>query len=148
MSSASAALAATPSKVRSKINNDPAQRHGRSVEARRVRDLFAAYSATPGNPTEVVTQALVLAASEAVAIAELTRASYLLLWLAELGCVILRLGSGDAVGVIASNKRLISLVQLGGLEPPTSCSTATPFRSARLSMPKHGVHFSLFASVT
>jgi len=42
-----------------------------------VRDLFAAYSASLGNPVNVGTQALVLAAAEAVAIAELTRPNHL-----------------------------------------------------------------------
>jgi hypothetical protein len=77
MTAASAVVAAIPSKVRSKITNDPAQRHGRSAEARRVRDLFAAYSTTLGNPTDVGTQALILAAAEAVTIAEVTRAVHL-----------------------------------------------------------------------
>ena len=74
MSSASPALAVTPSKVRSKITNDPSQRHGRSAEARRVRDLYASYLAALGGPTDVSTQALILAAAEHVAIAERTRA--------------------------------------------------------------------------
>src|SRR5690348_1914757 len=77
MSSASTALATSPSKVRSKITNDPAQRHGRSAHARRVRDLYAAYMAALGAPIDVPTMALALAASEAVTIAERARADHL-----------------------------------------------------------------------
>jgi hypothetical protein len=73
MSPASPALAVAPSKVRSKITNDPSQRHGRSAEARRVKDLFAAYIAALGGPTDPPTMALVLSAAEAVTIAETAR---------------------------------------------------------------------------
>lgn len=75
MSPASPALAAAPSKVRSKITNDPSQRHGRSAEARRVKDLFEGYSSALGHPADVATQALILSAAEHVAIAERTRAA-------------------------------------------------------------------------
>jgi hypothetical protein len=77
MSAASAAMAAAPYKVRSRITKHPSQRHGRSAEARRVRDLYTFYSAQLGNPVDVGTQALILAASEAMAIAEITRASHI-----------------------------------------------------------------------
>ena len=42
-----------------------------------MRDLFAAYSAALGSPGDVGTQALILAAAEAVTIAERTRADHL-----------------------------------------------------------------------
>jgi len=74
MTTAAAAIVPKPSKVRSKITNDPSQRHGRSAEARRVKDLFASYIAALGGPVDVATQALVLSAAEHVAIAERTRA--------------------------------------------------------------------------
>ena len=77
MSPASLALAPTPSKVRSKITNDPSQRHGRSAEARRVKDLFAAYIAALGGPNDPPTMALVLSAAEAVTIAETARAHHI-----------------------------------------------------------------------
>jgi hypothetical protein len=77
MSLASAVLAPMPSRVRSKITNDPAQRHGRSAEARRVKDLFAGYSAALGNPSDAPTTALILAAAEAVTIAEIARRDHI-----------------------------------------------------------------------
>jgi hypothetical protein len=58
---------------RSATTNDPAMRHGRSAEGRRVRDLYAGYVAALGGPTDVPTLALVLAAAEAVALAEVAR---------------------------------------------------------------------------
>jgi hypothetical protein len=61
------------SKVRSRITNSPAMRHGRSPEARRVRDLYAGYVAALGGPADVPTLALILAAAEAVALAEVAR---------------------------------------------------------------------------
>lgn len=73
MSVTSATLVAVPSKVRSKITNDPSQRHGRSAEARRVKDLFAGYSSALGNPVDAPTTALILAAAEAVTISEIAR---------------------------------------------------------------------------
>jgi hypothetical protein len=74
MSSASTALVSLPSKVRSKITNDPSQRHGRSAEARRVRDLYVSYHAALGHPPDVGTQSLILDAAESVVIAERARA--------------------------------------------------------------------------
>lgn len=77
MSIASAAIEIVPSKLRSKITNDPSQRHGRSAEARRVKDLFYGYSAALGNPSDTPTMALILSAAEAVTIAEKTRADHI-----------------------------------------------------------------------
>jgi hypothetical protein len=48
-------------------------RHGRTAEGRRVRDLYVGYLAALGNPTDVPTLALVLAAAEAVALTEVAR---------------------------------------------------------------------------
>jgi hypothetical protein len=48
-------------------------RHGRSAEGRRVRDLYAGYVAALGGPADVPTLALILAAAEAVALAEVAR---------------------------------------------------------------------------
>jgi hypothetical protein len=58
---------------RSRITNDPATRHGRSAEGRRVKDLYAGYLSALGHPTDVPTMALALAAAEAVALAEVAR---------------------------------------------------------------------------
>jgi hypothetical protein len=77
MSSASTVLVSLPSKVRSKITNDPSSRHGRSTASRRIRDLFAAYIAALGGPADPPTMALVLAAAEAVTIAETARADHI-----------------------------------------------------------------------
>jgi hypothetical protein len=77
MSSASAAIAAAPSRIRSRITNSPELRHGRSAEGRRVRDLFRAYAAALGNPQDDGTLALVLSAAEAITISEIVRADYI-----------------------------------------------------------------------
>jgi hypothetical protein len=77
MSPESTALVVTPSKTRSKITNDPSKRHGRSAEARRVRDLFQGYMAALGDPMDAPMQALILAAAEAVTIAENARRDHL-----------------------------------------------------------------------
>ena len=65
--------------TRSATTNDPvrARTNGRSAEGRRVRDLYRSFSATLGNPQDVGTQALVLAASELVTAAERARRNHL-----------------------------------------------------------------------
>lgn len=77
MSSASAELEGSLSKARSKITNRPEMRHGRTAEARRVRDLFVGYSSALGNPVDVPTMALILSAAEDVTIAEAARADHI-----------------------------------------------------------------------
>jgi hypothetical protein len=64
---------AAKSKVRSRVTNNPSTRHGRSPEARRVRDLYGSYMAALGNPVDPATQALALSAAEAVVICEVAR---------------------------------------------------------------------------
>lgn len=71
------ATATGSSRVRSRTTNAPADRLGRTAEARRVRDLYAGYSKDLGAPTDVSTQALILACAEAMAVAEKARADYL-----------------------------------------------------------------------
>jgi hypothetical protein len=66
-------IAARPRAVRSAVTNNPAMRHGRTAEGRRVRDLYAGYLAALGGPVDTPTLALILAAAEAVAIAEIAR---------------------------------------------------------------------------
>jgi hypothetical protein len=48
-------------------------RHGRSPEARRVRDLYRSYMAALADPVDPATQALALAAAESVVICEVAR---------------------------------------------------------------------------
>ena len=62
---------------RAAITNSPSQRHGRTASGRRVKDLYAGYLAALGHPGDVPTQALALAAAEAVALAETARAECL-----------------------------------------------------------------------
>jgi hypothetical protein len=63
----------------SATTNNPvrARTNGRSAEGRRVRDLYKSFSATLGNPQDVGTQALVLAAAELVTAAERARRDHL-----------------------------------------------------------------------
>jgi hypothetical protein len=67
------AVAARSPANRSATTNSPGTRHGRTSEARRVRDLYVGYLAALGNPVDPATQALALAAAEAVVICEVAR---------------------------------------------------------------------------
>jgi hypothetical protein len=62
-----------PRANRSAVTNAPAMRHGRTAEGRRVKDLYEGYVVALGRPTDVPTLALILAAAEAVALAEVAR---------------------------------------------------------------------------
>jgi hypothetical protein len=79
MSNLSTTAVGAPSKTRAKLTNNPAGagRHGQSAEGRRVRDLYRAFVAQLGNPTDAGVQAAVLAAAENVVIAEQVRALFL-----------------------------------------------------------------------
>jgi hypothetical protein len=58
---------------RSATTNNPAMRHGRSTEGRRVRDLYSSYLSALSNPVDPATQALALSAAEAVVVCEVAR---------------------------------------------------------------------------
>jgi hypothetical protein len=101
-------LVGVPPKTRAKATNDPLRGRGRSPEARRLRDLFRSYLMQLGSPTDAATQALILAAAEAVVIAEGARADML----AGKG------GAGDAV-VRLENLADRKLRRLGLNKPTT-----------------------------
>ena len=64
---------------RAALTNDPlrARADGRTPQGRRVRDLFRAYSAAMGSPSDPGTQAAILAAAELMVAAERARAEFL-----------------------------------------------------------------------
>lgn len=108
-------IATALSRVRSRTTNNPADRLGRSAQARRVRDLYNGYLDALGTPTDVPTLALVLAAAEAVAIAEVARAAYLD-------------GKGDLNAVVrAENTANRSLKRIGLAKPSASAKPKKSF---------------------
>lgn len=63
-----------PASSRSAATNSPASRwKGNTVTGRRCRDLFKGYLSALGNPSDAPTMALVIAAAEAVVLAEIAR---------------------------------------------------------------------------
>ena len=64
---------------RAALTNDPlrARANGRTPQGRRIRDLFRAYSAAMGSPSDPATQAAILAAAELMVAAERARAEFL-----------------------------------------------------------------------
>ncbi|WP_342711436.1 hypothetical protein AAFG13_06080 [Bradyrhizobium sp. B124] len=103
------------SRVRSRTTNSPADRLGRTAQARRVKDLYAGYLDALGNPADVPTLALVLAAAEAVAIAEVARAAYLD-------------GKGDLNAVVrAENTANRSLKRIGLAKPSATAKPKKTF---------------------
>jgi hypothetical protein len=121
MSSASSALDRKPSKVRSKVTNDPTARHGRSAEARRVKDLFASYMLALGNPTDNGTVAMVLAAAEAVTIAENARRDHLA------G----KIGINDMIRAEGASNRALKRIGLNKPVPKPAGPTLGEFLAAR-----------------
>ena len=112
-----------PSKVRSKITNGPSQRHGRSAEARRVKDLFVCYLDALGNPADVATQALILAAAEAVTIAENARRDHLA---GKVG-----VGMNDVVRAEGAPNRALKRLGLNKPTPKPSGPTLDEFLATR-----------------
>jgi hypothetical protein len=64
--------------LRSRTTNDPSSRFSlNTAEGRRARDLFEAFVALMGNPTEMILLSQALTAAELVAAAEMARAALL-----------------------------------------------------------------------
>ena len=121
MSSASPSLVRRPSKIRSKITNDPTARHGRSAEARRVKDLFASYMLALGSPADDGTVAMVLAAAEAVTIAENARRDHLA------G----KIGVNDMIRAEGASNRALKLIGLNKTVPRPAGPTLNEFLATR-----------------
>jgi len=121
MSPESTALVVAPPKTRSKITNDPSQRHGRSAEARRVRDLFQGYMAALGDPIDAPTQALILAAAETVTIAENARRDHLA------G----KIGVNDVIRAEGASNRALKLIGLNKTVPRPAGPTLNEFLATR-----------------
>jgi hypothetical protein len=121
MSSASPSLVRRPSKIRSKITNDPTARHGRSAEARRVKDLFASYMLALGSPADDGTVAMVLAAAEAVTIAENARRDHLA------G----KIGVNDMIRAEGASNRALKRIGLNKPTPKPAGPTLNEFLATR-----------------
>jgi hypothetical protein len=72
------AIASRPSTNRAAVTNNPlARADGRTPQGRRIRDLYRAWHAAMGQPTDPVVQAAILGAAELTVAAETARAALL-----------------------------------------------------------------------
>ena len=108
MSNSSTVPVTVASKTRAKLTNDPVRGLGQSAEARRVRDLYRSYLTQLGSPVDAGTQAMIIASSEQVVIAENARRDHLA-------------GKADLDSVIrAENMSARALRRLGLNKPATA----------------------------